>query len=210
MPFRRRRARRRRPRRRRRFRARRMIRRRRVVIDPEKKDLTTFNANVQMDLGGVFRLLNGTDAGVGTDERIGRQMVTTSYMVDGNIQLGAGATGCQFVKIWLIWDRQPQGITLNFLDYLANPAFPTVSPRNLENRRRIKVMWSRSYRLDVFNPCAKIKIFKRLKVFVRHNDPTAGIASIESGALWLVLSSDEIAGPTAPVITFSDRIRFVG
>ncbi len=214
MPFRRRFTRRRRTRRRRRatrFRGRRMFRRRRVVLDPERKDLTFLSPlDVDIPITGLIQLMNACQTGIETDERIGRQMVSTSVWLDGNIQFGAGALGCQFVKVWLLRISQPNGVVLALGDFLNNTTRPTFSARNLSNRGAIKVLWSRSYRLDAFHPCAKIRVMKKMRTVTRYNGPLGGIVTIDSNALYLVFISETVAGPTTPTINYTTRVRFVG
>lgn len=208
MPFRRR-ARRVR-RRRRRFRGRRprMRRRRRVALDPERKDNTTVSAGQAISSAGAIINLNGVSAGTVSNQRIGRQALWLSATSQMNFNLGAGATVPAAVKMWLILDRQPQGVVMTMTQFLATATLPTISARNLENTARFKVLWTRRIVLQAFFPTKLVKFFKPLRFTSRHSATLPGVANMTTNALFIIFASDQVAN--LPTVDYTLRLRFVG
>lgn len=186
----------------------RMRRRRRLALDPERKDNTTVIAAQTIPSTGTIILLNGVATGANPDQRIGRQALWLSASGQMNFNLGAAALVPQAIKVWLILDRQPQGIAMVMADFLDTATLPTISARNLENTARFKVLWTRRIVLQAFIPSKLMTVFKPMRITSRHFSTLPGIANMSTNALFLIFASD--VAVALPTVDFTLRLRFVG
>ncbi len=207
MPFRRRRrGRRRRRMTRRSFRSRRP--RRALVLDPERK-FGDIDQSLAVTSTGTVLLLNNLAAGDGANQRIGIQHINLSSLFTATMDIAVGILPAT-MKIWLVWDTQPNGLLMTIGDLLATALIPVNSPRNLDNTLRLKVLWSRKFTFDIFNQIKKFTKFKSMQRKTRWIDVNNGIANLRSGALYLVFASDIAVANGPPVCDFTHRLRFVG
>lgn len=188
---------------------RRMRRTRRVTLDPERKFMDNLGENVAVHTLGFIILLNDIQGGSTLRERIGIQQINMSSFLTINMRIGAAAVPVT-LKFWLVFDNQPNGALLTLGTLLQADLSPTVSPRNLFESLRLKVLWSRKYQVDPFNQNRKFSIVKSMRKKTRWNGAAAGIANLRSGALYLVAVSDILAANNPPEIDFYHRLRFVG
>ncbi len=211
MPFRRR-LRRRRRRRSRRFRGRRRFRRRRMTLDPERKLVDVNNdTGLLMNFNGSTTLLNSTTAGINNMQRLGIQQLNMSSLFNATMDINTGILPVT-IKVWLVWDKQPQGVALTPFDVLqvTGNAGIVTSARRLANALRVRVLWTKRVQLDVFNTIKQISIFRRLRFKTRYVAALGGVAQMESGALWLMTASSIDVAGVQPRIIFNHRLRFVG
>lgn len=197
---------RRRPRRRRR--RGRMVRRR-LVMDPERKDVTTTLVIPIPNIGAFFSLTD-IDQGVTTTSRIGRQAVITG--VNATMEFTGGATLIQGlrVRIMLVLDKTPAGAQFSVQNMFADAALPTVSLRNLDQTRRLRVLWSKLIRFDAGLPSRNVTLNKNLRVTTRYAGTGAGINNVISNGLTLFIISNVAILAEQPVMAISVRTRFVG
>lgn len=184
-------------------------RRRRLVMDPERKVMTDVNPGILSNSTLFVQLLNDTTQGVGNNARIGIQHINLSSLFTATININTGILPLS-LKFWLIHDKQPRGALMAAGDLLHTVAQPVTSARSLEETLRLRVLWTRTVQLDVFNPIKRVKMFKRLMFKSRWDGPFGGIANLQSGSLLLAFASTIPAGGVLPRITFSHRLRFVG
>lgn len=211
MPFRRRNNRSRFRRRRRRRPVRRRGRRRMSRrLDPERKDVVENQGTILLNTGGLRTILNGVPSGVDPGNRIGRQAMFLSITGQFKFLFGTGAVVPQNVRMWLVHDSQPDGVLLTLGDLLGDVTAPTVSLRNMDKTRKLRVLWTRKFCLDVFRPCRTVTMNRKFRIISRYNGPGAGVAPLISGALVMVIVADTLAGPIDPTVQYQTRTRFVG
>lgn len=208
MPFRRRR-RRTRPRRRGRFSGRRPMRRtRRVTLDPERKTLSlavgaTASTTARIDF------LNGCPQGITQNDRIGRQSVNIGWTCRFTATING--TDPVFIRIMLVSDSQPDGAPPLLGQILENPGLPAVSTRNLDTRQRFRMLWQKTFSLEVFNDTARyFNVNKSFRITSRWDGPGGNIGDCQSGAIFLIMVSTLAVANTPPSVTFNSRLRFVG
>lgn len=169
------------------------------------KDTTT---GVSPTSGGSMTLLNGMTQGDTASSREGNSIRMKS--LDLRFYLTNNSTAVNTnTRVMLVHDKQPNGSTALVTDVLATNN--VVSPRNLDNRKRFKVIYDRTFSLSTAGPSNLNSAFYK-KDFNQHvafyNASNAGtIADISTGALFLLLLSDQAVN--APTINYYFRLRFI-
>lgn len=155
-------------------------------------------------------LLNGLAEGDGRTERIGKQAKMVS--IDLLLRLGISNAGTNTsFAVWLVLDKQPNAAVLQanalFEDSTGNAV---MSPINLNNRLRFKVLHKYRLNLDIaYNSFVFKQTRKRLKFKTQFNGAGATIGNITSNALYAVIVTNAPAGTPASLQIFG-RLRFVG
>ena len=95
---------------------------------------------------GTISLINGIARGDEINERNGREVVMRSVQLSMNAQ-STDTTGIpQCCRILLVYDRQTNAAAPTFAQVLtATGASLPLAPRNLENRRRFKILMDRKF-----------------------------------------------------------------
>lgn len=163
---------------------------------------------------GTFVLMNGCAPGDGASNRDGRQITIQSIQVKIRIECDAAGAGA---------NAGTTGRCLVFIDKQANAAVPAIGDlldlstagfadafRNLNNRKRFKILMDRRYPVSIFGPGEIADEFYMKRnglcetVF---NAGTAGtIADITSGSVYIVYGSDTVVTP--PTMVVNGRVRF--
>lgn len=213
MPFssRRSRFRRRRRRRPRRMRGRRPRRRRALRLDPERKNLDFNLLNSPITADGTLVMVNDHPGSTAPTGRIGRQALYVSFTLSGVLRhFSANSTAYRFM---LVHVRQPAGAPLLLVDLLTTPVTPVTSLRNLDTLGQYRWLWSRRMKSSPLadTNIINVKMHVKFRILGRWADQNGGVINLESGAIWLVLTSDHAMGAVnPPQFTFSSRVRFVG
>lgn len=189
---------------------------------------------VAYDAGGgagqpMILLLNGMTQNTTASTRIGRQ-ITMKHLflrlrITGpsvfNTTVGAtvgDARSC--VRILLILDRQPNATAVTLADIFEfSTANDTqwISPINLSNRERFKVITDKTMTLNDQRPEMIRKFYKKLYKKVTYNGTNGGsIGDIQTNALYLIVVSDKHSGNTVgqatsqlpPTIWVYSRLRY--
>lgn len=194
----------------------------------EKKVVDIGASTYQVNLGGSFTLLNGTQLGSDYTNRIGRKIYMKSLYIRGfvapelaiNIPTGVISLGQQARMIIFI-DNQPNGATPAVTDLLvsASPA----SQLNLNNRDRFAVLRDETFE---FSPMTTTntpaftavsgELVKSVNKYLKINKETiynagnaGAIGDINSGALYMFWIGS-FAGPGSDInAVVSTRLRFV-
>lgn len=170
---------------------------------PELKfvDVTATNQAIQNTWTVV--LINGAAQGTDFNQRIGRQVCDKSVLLNGIVYNTIATSNPQGVgfRICLIWDYQPNsaaGVPTGTDIFVSNSV---VSPMNLNNRDRFKVLYDKKSQMGAFNVTAgaitagapqNVFVSKYKKMFneVIFSGTAATIGSIATGALYLVYITD--------------------
>jgi len=199
---------------------------------PEKKavDDATFSCN--FDSNGTIQLVGATSPGPGRWERTGRQLNYKSIHVKGILRYAgavAASVNNEFARLMLIYDRSPNKAVVAMNDILQNvtnagaTATNVFCGLNLNYTKRFLILRDTKLNLsgindarmsDVTSPDADgsgvIDWYVKLKDLpCEYAGDTAAIASIATGALYVVSISDEDPAKTQYVFRGSARTRFV-
>lgn len=174
-----------------------------------------FNDNVfgdqQVPPGGRIELLNGIPEGISANQRIGNSVVVKTLQVKMSLGPIAGATFTRVYSVDIIWDRQPNGSTplITSIFISDNPS----SFRQLVNKQRYKNLYSSGPFIlgesgSQNQPDAVAwNIFLNMNAGVNFSGLGGTVASMTTGALWLVVRTDAIALDAASFDAQS-RIRY--
>jgi len=185
----------------------------------------------------TFDLLNGIQEGASFYNRIGRRTHMKSVHVTGQITVSsnAGAAANDYLRVMLIYDRQPNGTFPAIADLLLDygndgTSFTTsYSKGNLNNVERFAIL--RDCRIPVGDannsqaastfgaqmipgaPGAnQINWFVPLKDLETHYKSTtnpAAVGDIATGGLYLVTYGSNVAATAAYGFTYNARLRFI-
>jgi len=157
---------------------------------------------------GVVALLNGISRGDDIGQRNGREVTMKSIQFQAQTSGGAADSFCRFL---LVYDRQSNGTPLTAAQVLN--VVDIVSPRNLENRKRFKILHDVSYPIETTANALSLKVhkfYRRLAHPITFNTGNAGtVADIATGSLYLIALGSNAAGGNAAQFTYSCRIRYL-
>jgi len=171
-------------------------------------------ATVDVDTTGTLTLLNGIARGDEINERNGREVTMRSIEFHGDIYpTVTTGTACQG-RVLIVYDRQANAAALTVAQVLN--AVSTTAPRNLENRRRFKILMDRRLTLPNSSAAAagseehkQINYYRRLRHPITFNNGDAGtIADITTGSLYVITVGSNVKGVTGANLTFSSRVRY--
>ena len=168
------------------------------------------SVNQSADTTGGVVLLSGIARGDDINQRTGREVTLRSIECRflGRVTAGTGIDQQQ--RLLLVYDRQSNGAAPTVADVLGSAN--VLYPRNLENRRRFKVLYDRYFQLNASGEPGSEKVFKfyrRLRHPMVFNSGNAGtVADITSGAIHAVICGSAAPGATAGTIQGRVRIRY--
>lgn len=91
-----------------------------------------------IDQTGAVTLVNGIARGDEINERNGRELTMRSIQFNARAYATAGTGADQVGRVLIVYDRQTNAAALTGAQVLST--FDTNAPRNLENRRRFKIL----------------------------------------------------------------------
>lgn len=184
----------------------------------EFKSIDENVAGINIDTTGALTLLNGCARGSDIDEREGREIMMKSIQMRGLINCNANAVNDQWARILIVYDRQTNGTVPTPADILNPASIPGM--RNLENRKRFKILMDKTYTLntnytgaatvyDATNNHHFIEYYRKLEHPVTFNSGSAGtVADISTGSLYMLTLGSVVAGTAACAISMCSRVRF--
>lgn len=165
-------------------------------------------ATVNPAAAGALVLLNGLTQGDTASSRTGNSIRMKSYDMRWFVNNNSSA-GQTEVRVMLVLDKQSNGVTPSVTDILATNT--VVSPRNLDNRKRFKVIMDRNYAISTAGPSSRYDSahFKNIQTHVAYyNSSNAGtVADISTNALYLLYLSDQATN--TPGLQYYFRLRFI-
>jgi hypothetical protein len=173
----------------------------------EKKFIENVQAVANLATAGIF-LVNGVIIGNDFNNRVGREIKMKSLYM----RLSAANLVDQesTLRIMLVYDKQPNGVGPAITDILTSA--DVNAPNNLNNRERFIVI------TDKVRTCSTaaqrsfwIKKYKPLNTSTQYSGSGATIASIATGAMYLILIP-QVTSTGAPSANYSVgyqvRVRF--
>lgn len=168
---------------------------------------------IQCNILSAVQLLNGIARGDEINERTGRECVMKSIQINGHCYVtGSGID--QVMRVLIVYDRQTNGTALTAAQVIsaAGTANDVVTPRNLENRRRFKILYDRMFQLNASGEPGSSRVFKfyrRLNHPITFNSGDAGtVADITTGSLYAVVVGTAPAGVSAGTVLLYSRVRY--
>ena len=181
-----------------------------VYAPPGELKAVDTTINSAIDSTGYVHLLNGIARGDDINERNGRQVLMKSVQISW-LSFATAATGVDQVhRVVLVYDRQANATALTWNDVFGSSSIHY--PRNLENRKRFKILMDQSYVINAAGEpgTGRVeKFYRKLAHPVTFNAGDAGtIADITTGSLYLMWTSSVGAGATAGTIQGRARVRY--
>jgi len=185
---------------------------------PERKWLDTpadvSATNTEISQTVQIYLLNGMDKGNTANDRKGNIIRIRNIFVRGTVEhgiVGNGVSDASLISIWLVWDKQPNGVAMTAADFLqygsgsGGNGDPSSTFLNMSNSMRFVVL--RRF-MKLLGPVEKetgqvgytgspsnatldwIVDCDLQTVYNRNTAGAGGISQISTGALYLVFAGD--------------------
>lgn len=179
----------------------------------EWKSVDTTISAMDVNTTGSLQLLNGMQQGAGIGNRVGAQILMRSIQFQGFSEAKI-TTGTEHQeRVLIVYDRQANGAAPTFAQVLS--ATNAYAPRNLENRKRFKILYDRTFTVGNRTVASHAdfgtvhRFYRKLRHPVEFNSGNAGtIADISSGSIYLLAYGSNAAGVTAGLLNGVVRIRF--
>lgn len=177
------------------------------VINVEYKNVDNSATAQSPTTTPIFMLLNGVATGTDSTDRTGDSVKFVSILFRVRMILNIN-TNQTIIRLMIVRDKQPNTAIFTQADLLASTT-AILSPINLANGKRFKVMIDRTVKLDTNNEEKSMNIFKKMKLHTRYGTNTNGIASINTNSIYFIIWSDQAAAGTAPLCEWYSRLRFI-
>lgn len=180
------------------------------AVDQEVKFIDVFGDNFITSNGSVT-LLNLIPEGTSDNQRVGNSAKLHSVRLQMEMRSDPLAAS-SLLRVLVLIDKQPNGAFITLADIFEDTANATrtiLSPIQMNSSKRIRVLRDRLFALNsTTRNILTSKMFIRLTLQPRWVGAASGIANLETGALLLILLSDEPV--MFPELAFKSRLRFVG
>lgn len=173
----------------------------------------------------AITLLNGLSTGTDVSSRIGNRINLKSVQVDCIVYSNTNINPAK-TRFMLVYDKNPNGVlpvigvsaTSGILDNRLTTGAPFTSIDtqeflNLANKDRYVVLMDKVITIEpqsLTTPFRKaFRKYKKISSYTQYSATTAGIATINQGALYFIAMGDVTGGATnEPLCSFSSRIRY--
>jgi len=181
-----------------------------VVLNQGEFKSVDVTADLACDTSAQVRLLNGIARGDEINERVGREVTLRSIQFNYTPHVTSVTGGDQQHRVLLVYDRQTNATALTAAQVLLTA--DTIAPRNLENRKRFKILFDRTVALNASGePGSSVtrRFYRKLRHPVSFNAGDAGtVADIVTGSLYLIVIGTTAPGVAAGAVFFAARIRY--
>jgi hypothetical protein len=173
---------------------------------------------------GAFILTNGLNLGTSAVTRVGRQIMMKSFHIK-LVMAGAPFSSTptspsSLIRVMVVFDAQPNGTAPATSDLLedASSGVGIVSSTALKYSGRFKILWDKRWVLvnsltatttaDLTEQYDEKYMKINLKT-IYANTNNGDITDIETGALWIFLTTESGTTANQPVLQYYFRIRYV-
>lgn len=167
---------------------------------------------------GTITLLNGIAQGDDYTSRDGRQATMKSVHVRGYVKAtnASASVSAYLMRALLVWDNAPNGAAATVAQIMT--AETSVSFPLIDNANRFTILRDQQFNIGSLSSLAtaswaagdcsaEVDMYVKLDELTQFSGTGATIASIQNGALWLVLQSD-YNNVGNPQFTLTSRVRF--
>lgn len=179
---------------------------------PEKKVIDTTLVSAVADTTGTVQLVNGVAVGTDFTDRIGRKIILKSVDIIGHVFPVDASTSDCLCRMMLVYDKQPNGATPALAAFINGDS---TSHLNLNNRDRFVVLsnWMEAIGSFAATPVGsptthKVQIHRKINMETLFSGTTNAVASISTGALWVVTVGDQAANVGGTFVG-TVRVRFI-
>lgn len=183
----------------------------------EKKTIDLDVANYEITSTGSVTLLNGVATGDDFTDRDGRRIMMKSVYITGYTRPTDNNYSDHGCRMLIVYDKQANGAAPAVTAILKENTFS--GQLNLNNRSRFQIIADKRWVVGSRDTTAtmafaaspsnhNVKIFKSLNMDTQYSGTTAAVASIATGALYMVLIADNGAG-LGSTFSGTTRVRFM-
>lgn len=162
--------------------------------DLHSQQITLENSNVPT--AGNLNLLNGIAQGDDITSRESNDVYITSVSGICTFQV---YDSFNTIRTLIIWDKQPNGAIPVLSDiFQGYSSALTSTPENAQRRDtfdRFKFVYDKVFTLDTYNPSRVLRFRVPVRKKAKYTGAGGTIASIASGALYVLFVSDSSAAP---------------
>lgn len=170
------------------------------IINAEQKYIDYSASTTVNNAGGVV-FITGITQGTAATERTGVSIKAVSHLMRFDVQLNPNATSSMF-RILVFIDDSCNGANPAVTDVLNAASY--LSPLNINNGKRFRVVWDKLVRLSTNgNAIVGKKVFKKLNHHIRYNGTGSTVTSAKEGNMFCLVISDE----TTDVPTWNVNVR---
>ncbi len=177
-------------------------------VEFKNHDISITPVGIPDGVGVIHQLTNIPQGDTG-ESRDGSNIKITSIYIKLLLNINVSAITTS-VRVLLVQDKQTNQTiyaTSDLLSTVANVQ-SIVSPMNLDNQFRFKVLYDKVFSIDDNGVQTKfIKIYKKVSTKLRFDASIPSIADLRSSSYSLVLISDETTNE--PVVTGELRLRYL-
>lgn len=200
------------------------------IIRKELKAVDT-NSVIPASTDLVVILLNGVQNGDEGYERVGRVLEAASVDVKFGLVPRPATNGVDFVRVALVWDRDPSGVLATYAEIFSNTdnagteTSNNESFKNLETKHRFTVLRDATMNMPGYTNTAGVmtniepavpngdtwhnRWFVNLKgLQSRYKGITSDIASLEQGALYLVTAGGYAVASAPWSVNYATRFQY--
>lgn len=170
----------------------------------------TFVSSAILATGGI-QLLNGVGIGDNTNEREGKAIQSMFVKLSMNVFNNTNCFG-ETYRIYLVWDKQPNGVVATWTDIFVNNADPTIQKQTTKQRYSVLKEWKG---VITSNQVSGLSVAQNaaiqhdatipMKKISMYTGTGTSIASIQQGALYLCA----ISRNTLVNITVSSQFGYI-
>lgn len=180
------------------------------LVDSEEK-IFDISGTPVLDQTGSVILLNGTVAGTGLNQRIGRTIFMKSIALHVYAQSTAVTGVEQAARVMVVYDHQANGAQPAISDVLSSAIHN--QHYNVYTRNRFVVIFDEWFTLSASAGLVDSKAVLRICGEVNRqtmygNTGFGDVRDISTGALYLITIGSEVAGATAGIAPFRARLTF--
>lgn len=175
----------------------------------EWKYIDTVQTSTASVSAGALSLINGCTQGDGPSNREGTQIHIKSIQMRIRTEFNSGDASAGAVRVVLVQDKQANGAAPTVANiYATTTAVAVDALRNLDNRKRFKILADRTYIMSPNGDSGyQDDIYLKKPIVTQYNSGNAGVVSdISSNSLYILIASDQAAN--GPFVAFYARVRF--
>jgi len=179
----------------------------RNMVNVEWKQHSVLGDAVAMDAGPERYPLSNIPRGDTKDKRDGASCRIKWFTFNYRVRLHASSSNA-CVRVMIVKDTQTNQAQFASADLLADTDEACLSPLNLDNAGRFKIIYNKVHVLTSGGQSlVNRRIYRKVDVPLKFDNNVGDITDLTRNSLALVLVSD--VGSNLPVITYNFRARFI-
>lgn len=175
-----------------------------TLVNAESKYDDTTVTNTAYDFNGVIATMCNPAQGTTAITRTGDSIKMQNMTLRGYVYNNAASS---VTRVIVFYDKD--NTITNVSDYLQSTgsALATESPKNEDNKFKTKTLLDKSITLSLTGE--DMKKFSYVIKIGKHTDFVATTSTISSGALKMIIISNQTSGASSPNVTYYSRVTYL-